>query len=248
MKKKILTVLICFMICILNICSVTVMADAEESYRLNIQKLLWAGQDEERVSVYNGSGNEVPLDSLTLSNDEVLKVKKQKYLDENDQIHFDYSIEPAAPGKTTVNITFTKEDGTKGNVSRNICVKKYPKQIKSLKVCGKKIRIADNVKNVDAGKTDQRYACYVKCKKTKAAVKLSLKKGWKVKKVKSTLSAGYGDTYKDYSSKITKKMITKGMEIVFPSKWDELYITITMKNKKGEAIDYTVCLYRALLS
>lgn len=225
--------------------SCLVQADSDSSYSINIPETLWMGQGSSTVLVQDASGETKGIDSLTLSDPTVLKVHEDKYNYEGKD-YCNYDVKPAKPGKTTMTVTFTKPDGSTGTLSKVISIRNYPKEIKSLKVNGKKVKLANNVKTKILGKVDQRYTYFVKNKKTAGKVKLTPKKGWKITKVTSTLSAGVGDTFKDYSSKITKKMITKGKKFKFPKSWDQLEIRVTMQNKNGETIDYCICMFRNL--
>lgn len=131
-------------------------------------------------------------------------------------------------------IAFTGENGEPVTLQKELLVKKYSSAIKNLKVNGKKVKI----------KGTRKYEYSVKNKKSSGRVKLSVKKGWKVTRVTSTLIIGAGDTFKNYSKSITKKNILNGRKFRFPKKWDDLYIRITMKNREGETIHYDIHMYR----
>lgn len=209
-------------------------AAAEQTYRIDVPGLMWMGQAEESVYVYRASGEMVMLDDLTFSDETIFRVRSEEYRDEFEKVHYDYEIKPAKTGKTVMTVSFADEEGTPVTLAKELRVKKYPYEIRSLKVNGKKVKI----------KGSKRFEYSVKDKKTSGCVKLTPKKGWKVTRVKSTLSVGYGDKFKDHSKSITKKMILKGKTFKFPKKWDDLFIRITMKNGKGETIQYGIHMYR----
>ncbi len=209
-------------------------AAAEQTYRIDVPGLMWMGQEEESVDVYSASGEMVMLDGLSFTDATIFRVRSEEYRDEFEKVHYDYTIKPAKTGKTVMSVSFTDEEGAPVTLTKELRVKKYPYEIKSLKVNGKKVKITGSKK----------FEYTVKDKKTSGCVRLTPKKGWKISRVKSTLSVGYGDKFKDYSKNITKKMILKGEKFKFPKKWDDLFIKITLKNGKGETIHYGIHMYR----
>lgn len=208
---------------------------AGEKYTIDMADTYWLGQADDRVRVLDKDGCEVFLDGMKLGNKSLFKVERDKFLSEDDITHYEYDFTPVKAGKTTVTFFFTTEDKQKKSVSKTVNVKKYPKEIKSLKVNGKKINTSKKAK---------RFTCDVKAKSTKCSIKLATKKGWKLTKVRSTVSIGSGDWYMNYSKKITKKMLKKGTKFKFPKKYDDLYVYCTMKNSSGDTIDYNVHLWR----
>ena len=214
------------------------------SYMLDLPGTFWMGQEEEELWLRDEKGDKAIIDSLTFSKPGVFRVRKDRFLDEDDNVHYDYEIKPAKPGGTTMTVGYTRPDGTAGQIMRELKVKEYPNPIRSLAVNGKKISLKAGIRDGAGGKADQRYVCRVKNKNTAGHVRLSLKKGWKITGVSARLSLG--DSNRNYSGKITKKVIIEGRNFSFPGPWDILSIAITLKNLKKETLDYTVCMYRDL--
>ena len=193
---------------------------------------LYAGMENYSIQVsnYNDESGE-PLDakvtSVKSSNSKVIKVRKNKY--DGDTW---FSADFKKVGKSTLTIKYKKPDGSSSTMKKTITVKKYPNQIKSLKVNGKKVKISEN-----------KYGFYVeKCKKTSVKVKVSLKKGWKVDEY-VTASACNSKNGKEKEIKIKASNITKGKAIKFPKGYDTLNVNFDMvKGKK--MVPYYVGFFR----
>ena len=208
---------------------------ATDGYTIDMADTYWIGQDDDRALVLDENGSEVFLDGMELEDESLFDVETDEFLDEDDVIHYEYDFTPVKSGKTKVTFFFTTDDKEKKSISKTVRVKKYPKEIKSLKVNGK---------TINTSKKSKWFTCDVRAKSTKCSIKLSTKKGWKLVSVQSSISIGAGDCISNYSKKITKKMIKKGTEFKFSQRYDDLYVFCTMKNSAGNTIDYIVHLYR----
>ncbi len=188
------------------------------------EEYLWAG--DPTVFYYSESLED---NSLKSSNPKVIKVVKR------DEYHTD--IMPLKAGKATLTakiVDFLDDEDKEQTVKRTIKVKKYPNQIKSLSVNGKKVKLSGN----------KRYEYVVNnFNKTTASVKLELKKGWKIKAIRAMAS----DTNKEKDldlKKVVKKNYKSGKSFKVPKRYDNTRIWFIMKNSKGEEITYVVRLLR----
>ncbi len=162
--------------------------------------------------------------SVKSSNPKVVKINKSTW----DGVAY-YSMDFKKVGKAKITVKFKKPDGSTGTLSKTLKVKKYPNQIKSLKVNGKKVKTS---------KGSKRYEYYITgYKKTKANVKVALKKGWKVSAVYVHAYSSKKDKTKDI--KVKKSAVKKGSAIKFPKGYDYLNINIEMK-KGNSYITYYV--------
>ena len=114
-------------------------------------------------------------------------------------------------------------------IKKTITVKKYPNQIKSLKVNGKAVKVSENKYFLDS-----------KTGKTSVKIKMALKKGWKIKNVEAY---AYTKNYTEKKISATKKAISKGSAISFPKKYRELHVTVNMSKGK-DVVSYTFYFYR----
>ena len=193
---------------------------------------LYAGMEGYNVwvSSYNeesGESVDATVTSVKSSNSKVIKVHKNKY--DGDTW---FSADFKKVGKSTLTIKYKKPDGSSSTMKKTLTVKKYPNQIKSLKVNGKKVKVSAN-----------KYGFYVeKCKKTSVKVKVSLKKGWKVDKYVYA-NAYNSKTGKDKEIKIKASNITKGKAIKFPKGYDSLNVNFEMV-KGNKRVPYYVGFFR----
>jgi len=182
------------------------------------------------IGVYNVENDEqATIDNIVSSDKSIASVKTYTWED-NGEVKKDFDIRAKAAGTVKLTVDYTAPDGTKGQKEANIRIKKYPNQIKSLKVSGKKVSVSKNKYDYFRGKY----------KSTKASVKVALKKGWKISSVWAYM---YTKSGKEKKVKITKKMITKGTAFKFPKKYNYMSIGFTME-KGNEWIDYYINLNR----
>ena len=167
--------------------------------------------------------------SAKSSKKSVIKIKTETWTDENNKPVKNYTMSFRKAGKAKITVKFKKPDGSKGTITKTINVKKYPNQIKSLKVNGKKVKTSKGTKRYDYTVT--------KFKKNKVTVKMALKKGWKV----SYVSAYAYNTKngKDKDIKVKPAAVKKGTGIKFPKGYDLMNITIDMQ-KGNQYISYFV--------
>lgn len=177
------------------------------------------------VWVDNDKGKEQKITSVVVNDKTVAKVNKDKF-DGNVR----WSLTPKKTGKVKVTATYKTSSGKK-KVSKTVKVKKYPNQIKSLKVNGKTV-------------STKKYQNYYDKKYTGTSVKIktALKDGWKLKSV-------YCDvTDKNYNGKpikVSKSTILNGKAIKFAKKYKYFFLDFEMQNKStGDIIRYSISLNR----
>ena len=145
-----------------------------------------------------------------------------------------YEVNALKPGKAIVTARIIDDNNYIYEIPCTVTVKKYPNQIKSLKINGKSVKIKGN----------KRFSCTKVTKKNKAKIKIALKKGWKITKVKGK----YLNIKTGKSTKIKgiKKAIVKGKPFKFPKKYYVADITITMKKGK-QTMKYSISLVRGII-
>lgn len=184
------------------------------------------------VWVYNtNTGKSAKVTSVKSNNSKVAKVYKNTYKDENGKKQVSFTVQGKKPGKAKLTVKF-KSGGKTKTIKKNISVKKYPNQIKSLKINGKKVKIKGDRKF---------YYSKSKYKKTSAKIKMQLQKGWKITHVYGNYSNYKNGKYGKISG--VKKKITSGKKINFPKKWTDMYIYVEMK-KGNDIISYDVSFWR----
>ena len=190
---------------------------------------LHVGQ-ETYVGVYD-SNDEVPYDSIavtsvTSANKGIVKIKKHAY-----EGGADFTAVGVKKGKTKLTIQYKLADGTTNTLTSTVKVKAYPKQIKSLTVAGRNVKL----------KGKKRYEYSARYKKTAPVIKMKLKKGWKIDYV----SASYWDPKADKEVEIknAKKLIAKGKAFKFPKKYSNFSVWIIM-TKGNDWVSYQIDLYR----
>lgn len=188
--------------------------------------IIWQGE-QVGVWVYNTkTENDAKITSVKSSNSRV-KVIRNSY--GGGDVWF--NLQGKKIGRATLTIKF-KAGGKTRTIKKTVTVKKYPKQIKSLKVNGKKIRLSGEKK-----------FHYVKhnYKKTSATIQMKLKKGWKITFVNGQYHA-FNSGRDGSISKIQSK-ISSGKTIKFPKKWDLMTVTVRME-KGNNAIYYNFEFWR----
>lgn len=215
----------------------TVDADDYE-WEFFMESVYYAGETNYGVEVgawddAAGLPIEATVNNAVSSNPDVIKIRNDEWFDSDDVLHNGFMADFKKPGKATITADFTKPDGTTATISKEMTVKKYPNQIKSLKVNGKKVTISKNK------------FVYVPSSynKTKASINMKLKKGWKVIDATACL--------RDYSSgddktvKLSKSSLKKGKTVKFnfPKKYDFVDINIAMK-KGNDYITYYIGIGR----
>ncbi len=189
----------------------------------NVPSVMWLGQDSVIVSVYNDKDKSFKVTAVKSSNPEVVKATQ-------DDIWY---LKPEKVGKAKIIVKYKQNSkGKKETVVTT--VKKYPYEIKGLRINGKKIDINKN-----------KFRVTKKCTDNKARIKMAIRDGWKI----SYLSGSYkkGDKWIDFTSKkntLVKKCIKKNKEFSFPQKYDQMFLYIVFSNKKEETISYQISLTR----
>lgn len=204
-----------------------------ENWSLDVMTSLWAG-DNTWVWVYDANSEDytkATVTGVTSSNPAILAVSAGKAYDEYDREYTEFMLTGKTPGSAAITVNYTTPNGETGTLSATIQVKKYPKQIKSLKVNGKKVKISKHKYN---------YSKKVKKSKTTLTIKMALKKGWKISSVNAgrwTKSGKFSDV------KVKKKALLKGKTIKFPKKYSDMFINVEMK-KGSSYINYEFYFWR----
>lgn len=168
---------------------------------------------------------EMKVTAVTTSNKDILSVEEEDY----DGVK-DFYVVPVSAGTADVYISFDGKYGS-GSLTKEVTVKPYPNQIKSLKVNGKKVNTDKN-----------RYYYEKKYKGTKAKVKVALKSGWKITDAWCYM---YKKDWKgEKRVNVTAKKLKNGSAIKFPKKYKHLNMGFTMENEAGEFIHYSMYIYR----
>ena len=211
------------------VCFNTGDAMAQSDWTIGSPDVLWKGADSQWVNVWKGNQN-ATVTKVSSGNTKVIAIEKFKGENEKGKTQTFYYIAPKSTGKATITVNFTTPGGKKLKAKKTIRVKKYPNEITSLKVNGKKVNISKNKFRYDKGKITA----------SKVKVALKLKKGWKIANV-------YGNCWNNSGSfkeiKNAKSLVKKGSEIKFPKKYSEFELLIEMTNGK-DMIDYHIRLSR----
>lgn len=189
-------------------------------YDIFTKKPLYVGE-KGYVGAYYGE-TYLQIVSVKSSNPSVVKVKYNGYGE------YYYTVGKKI-GKAKVTISYRDLNGNIQTANRLVRVKKYPYEIKSLSVGGKKVNT-----------NKKKFSYETRYKKTTVPVNMKLKKGWEISYINAGVNLKNGK-WKDV--KVTKKMLTGGKTIKFPKKYNSLSIFVTM-NKGNEYIDYEIYLYR----
>ena len=197
-----------------------------EDWFLDVTETAWTGSSY-WIGVYDTvSGDNGTITSATSSNTAVFDIAKFGY-----DGGVDYNIDPKAAGTATLTVNFTTPSGEAKTLSKNVVVKAYPKEIKSLKVNGKK---------VNTNKYKFFYNKKMSKSKTSVKIKMALKKGWKITNIYADRSTN-GDKYTQF--KVKKSALKNGKAMKFGKKYKYMWINVTMK-KGNDIIQYTFDFYR----
>ena len=208
---------------------------ASKKWVLLINEERWVGDASNVVKVCddNSWGNEngptyATVTSVKSSNTAVLAAKKETLYYE-DHTEKGYLLNSKKAGKATITVKYKTPAGKTGTLKKTITVKKYPKQIKSLKVNGKTVSTSKHKFFFDR-----------QTSKKSVTIKMALKDGWKITDV-------YGYRYtksgKESKVKVTKKMLKNGTSISFPKKYEKMSVCVYMENGKS-SIYYDVFFNR----
>ncbi|MBQ6440343.1 MAG: hypothetical protein IJJ06_09515 [Mogibacterium sp.] len=195
----------------------------------------WVGDPDEIVSVYdvysfeNKNGpTQATVTSVETSDKSVLSVKKEE-VHFTDHTEKGFLLHAKKAGKAKITVKYKKPSGKTGTLKKTIRVKKYPNEIKSLKVNGKTVKVSKN-----------KFYYAKETSKKNVTVKMALNDGWKISDV-----SGYKYTKSGKRStvKVTKSMIKKGKSISFPKKYKNMYIYVYLTDGK-DYISYDVTFFR----
>ena len=191
---------------------------------------VWLGSEQwdNYIDVYDNASPQTrkAITSATSSDTSVFSIKTEAFEDGNN-----YFIIGVAPGTAKLTVSFTTQSGETKTLSKNIVVKKYPKEIKSLKVNGKKVSTSKHKFN---------YRKKISKSKSSVKIKMALKKGWKITSIYADRSKT-GEKYTTF--KVSKSALTKGKAIKFSKKYKYMWIRVAMKKGKN-IIWYSFDFYR----
>ena len=203
---------------------------ASKDWHIGIGDPAWTGTDW-YLSVYNiNTGSEGTIISAKSSNTNIFKIRKETYEMDGKKIT-NFFLKGKKAGKAKLTVTFKTKSGTKKTISQTVRVKKYPNEIKSLKVDGKTVNTKEN-----------KFFYSKKISKSKASIKIkmALKDGWKIDSV-SAQRAKKDGVYKDFTVK--KSQLKKGTAIKLSTKYKEFSINVQLR-KGDDHIHYTFIFYR----
>ena len=229
--SRITTLLLAVVVAFGLICFNIDEVSAKSSWNILLPGTMYVGMDNYVVDVaeYSDSDGMIFAEKIikaTSSNESVIKIKGYKA---DDQKRF--IVVCKKTGKSKITVKFEKPDGTTGTAKMTIRVKKYPNQIKSLKINGKAIKTSK-----------YKYQYYKgNYKKSSVKIKMALKTGWKISYVNASVS-NY-ETGETKEIKVSKSTIKKGKAIKFPESYDGIDINIGMV-KGDENIHYYIGLGR----
>ena len=204
-------------------------------YTIDADHVYYVGQKNQSISVgyFNEDGEYVEgtITSAVSSNKKILKFKTKYWYDEKSKKHKYYAFDCKKSGKVTVTIKYKSANGNKATIKQKITVKKYPKMIRSLKFNGKTVS-TNKYKFVY---TSNKY------KKKTAKIKITPKKGWKIKNVEVVR---YNDKNLFKTSTLKKSVITKGKSFSFPKKYTHMTVYVNMYKTNSESISYEITMNR----
>ena len=206
-----------------------------DMYALGLMSVYYTGMKNQFLSVgysdpVSGKYIEGKITSVVTGNKNVIGIKKSSYYNAKGKKQTMYTMDCKKSGKAKLTVKFKTAKGKTGTIRTEVKVKKYPAQIKSLKVNGKKVNTSK-----------KKYLYEVrKYKKASATVKMKVKAGWKVQDAQYYLFGSTGSK----NGTLKSSVITGGKKISFPKKYSQLMVTISMTNKNNDYISYTVTLVR----
>lgn len=209
------------------------VSERPAKWTLDVTTTRYVGDIENGLNVYDKNtkdyDNYATITDVKSGKKSVLTVKKSTFKDEKGKKQVYYWLDAKKVGKATITVKYKDASGKTGTLKKTITVKKYPNQIKSLKVNGKAVEVSENKYFLDS-----------KTGKTSVKIKMALKKGWKIKNVEAY---AYTKNYTEKKISATKKAISKGSAISFPKKYKELHVTVNMSKGK-DVVSYTFYFYR----
>ena len=231
--KRVSAVLLAMFVAFGMMCFSTWETKAADNWELSSPDTFYVGQREFYLDVGNyddasGETDWATITSAKSSKKSVVKIKSDTWEGEDGNPVKAYSMKFLKAGKAKITVNFQKSNGSAGSITKSVTVKKYPNQIKSLKVNGKTIKTSKGIK---------RYEYYVtKFKKSKVNVKMALKKGWKISDVYVSVYNSKNGKSKDI--KVKKSAVKKGTGIKLPKGYDNMNINIYMSKGKQEISYY----------
>lgn len=196
-------------------------------YTLSLDDTIWIIDGMSYgIHVFDSKWKMKKITAVTVSDDTLATINKDK-LDGDVW----WGVTPKKSGKVKVTVTFKTKSGKK-KASKIVRIKKYPNQIKSLKVNGKKV-------------STKEYQDYYEntYKGTSVKVKAALKSGWKMTNGIYCYVLDKNGNKKTIN--IKKSRILNGKAIKFARKYKEFSLYFEMENKKnGDLIGYTIRLHR----
>ena len=231
---KLFSVMLAFVMAFGMVLADTAAVSAGSSWDLTISPTVYVGEPWAGLEVYNiKTDKSATVISLTSSAPKVIKIRKNKGEGENGEVVYDFEAVPKKAGKAKLTGKFRMSNGKTGSFSKTVVVKKYPGQIKSLKVNGKSIDLKKN-----------KYNYYLEgFTGNNVTIKMNLKKGWKITSAEGSLDNF--DTGKSKQIKNAKKLLKSGKTISFPQSYNSFWISITME-KGDDMLSYGIQLRRPI--
>ncbi len=200
----------------------------------DLDNTIYVGE-EGCVCAYNPKkGDFAIVKAVIITDKSIARVKRTTYKYKGKK-YKEYYVVGKKSGKTKLSVKY-KYKGKTSTKKLTVTVKEYPNAIQSLTINGKDQSLT--------GENAFRYTKKYSKKNTKASIKMIPAEGWKISYAYGEIGYPKGKTYK---SNVIKKMATKikkGTEISYPKKYTDMWITVTLENKKGDLFSYSIGLYR----
>ena len=225
-KAKICSLLLSAVMTLSLVYTGSIETYAKDNWSVWMNSTMFKGQTSSVTVGNNKSSKTGTVTSVKSSNKSVLKVVKTT--SGSDKW---YEVKAKKTGKAKLTIEFKTDSGKKKTLTKKITVKKYPNQIKSLTLNGKKIEVSKN-----------KYKYSRKCSKTEATIKIKLKEGWEISDVNANLYNSENSKYEEVKS--AKKKVKNGKAFSFPKDYDNLNVYIYMA-REDQSISYHVNFRRS---
>ncbi len=174
---------------------------------------------EEGQIVLEDATDVMNINSVTLSDPSMAKVRKEYGWKHRGGKHYLYYLKGKKPGEVTLSINY-KVKGKIKTINNTVTIVDYPNPIKSIKINGKKVSL----------KGSKRYQYISKCSKRKTSITIKVvpEKGWKIIKA-SGEKFKKRDVFEPVNISKLKSKIKKGKAISFTKKYKALDANVLLE-------------------
>ena len=236
--KKILSLLLAFVLVLGTIAAGTPEVKAESNqWTVSVGfdgSFIWEGSDynDNMIDVFSNDDDYGRITSAESGDTSVFIVKEESWSDGEDTYR-SFFLKPRNAGVAELTIKFTAPSGEQETVTTAITVRKYPKEIKSLKINGRV---------VNTGKYKYQVTRKISKSSSTVKIKMALKKGWKITSLSAYRSkSGKEGSFRKF--KVTRNQLFKGSSIKVPKKYKYFNIGFTMRKGSCE-LNYLIRLRR----